>query len=149
MKRFAVLVVVLVLGILIGGMFFSRSLPRSLLAAPSCDGNCFKPADIAGLLMSAGIALAPGALPGVITESERCIGIQHWKPEGRYHVAFFPKRDVRNIMELAPEDAPYLLECLALARGHVGAAGFKNYRLVSNGPDLQHVSYFHFHVIAK
>jgi len=78
-----------------------------------------------------------------------CGGIQHWAPEGRYHVAFFPKRDVRNIMELTEHDAPFLLDCLALAREHVSAAGFQNYRFVSNGPALQHVTYFHFHVIAR
>ena len=99
--------------------------------------------------MSAGLAHTPNVVPAAVVESDRCIGIQHWKPEGRYHVAYFPKRDARNIMELTQEDAPYLLDCLSLAREHVGAAGFKNYRVVSNGPALQHVSYFHFHVIAK
>lgn len=78
-----------------------------------------------------------------------CVGISHWAPEGRYHVTYFPKKDARNIMELRAEDTPYLLDCLALARKHVSEAGFENYRVVTNGPALQHLTYFHFHVIAK
>ncbi|MFN3631006.1 MAG: HIT domain-containing protein [Casimicrobiaceae bacterium] len=149
MKRIAILAAVFAAGVLVGGITFSRSIPRSLLAVASCDGNCFKPSDAAGLLMSVGVHLPAGLVPRAVVESEKCIGIQHWKPEGRYHVAFFPKRDVRNIMELQQEDTPYLLDCLALAREHVGAAGFKNYRFISNGPALQHLTYFHFHVVAK
>lgn len=52
-------------------------------------------------------------------------------------------------MELQPEDMPYLLDCLALARHDVERGGLANYRFVSNGPALQHVSYFHFHIIAQ
>lgn len=149
MKRFAQFALVFALGVLVGGIIFSRTIPRSVLAPASCDSRCLKPAEIAALLLSAGMRAAPFAIPGAAVESDKCIGIPHWRPEGRYHVAFFPKRDVRNVMELSPEDMPYLLDCLALARTHVQQAGFANYRFVSNGPALQHVSYFHFHIIAK
>lgn len=149
MKRLAITAAVFALGVVVGGISFSRTIPRSLLAAPSCEGNCFKPSDIAALLVSAGIRIAPSLIPRSVAESEKCIGVQHWRPEGRYHVAYFPKYDARNIMELEQKDIPYLLDCLALARDHVRKSGFANYRFTSSGPALQHVSYFHFHVIAK
>jgi hypothetical protein len=149
MKRISGPVLVFVLGLIAGGILFSRTIPRSLLAPSSCAANCLKPADVTALLLSAGIQLAPGWIPRTVAESDQCIGIQHWRPEGRYHVAFFPKRDVRNVMELTAEDMPYLLDCLGLARQDVERAGFADYRFVSNGPALQHVSYFHFHIIAK
>jgi Scavenger mRNA decapping enzyme C-term binding len=136
-------------GVLLGGYAFSNSIPRSFLAVHDCGQRCLEPRDLLGLLASAGIQHAPGLLPLKVAESAQCVGIQHWAPEGRYHVTFFPKRDVRNIMELTEQDAPFLLDCLALARKHVSAAGFENYRLVSNGPALQHLTYFHFHVIAR
>ncbi len=128
---------------------FSGSIPRSFLAVQDCGERCLEPRDLLGLLTSAGVSHAPGLIPLKVAESARCVGIQHWAPEGRYHVAFFPKRDARNIMELTEEDMPFFLDCLTLARGHVSAAGFENYRFVSNGPALQHTTYFHFHVIAK
>ena len=139
----------LTVGIVLGGYTFSGSVPRSFLAVHDCGERCLEPRDLLGLLASAGIKHAPTLLPLKVAESSMCVGIQHWAPEGRYHVAFFPKRDVRNIMELTEKDAPFLLDCLALARHHVAAAGFENYRFVSNGPALQHATYFHFHIIAR
>lgn len=136
-------------GVAAGGYAFSGSIPRSFLALDDCDGRCLEPKDLLGLLASAGLQHAPALLPLKVAESDRCVGIRHWAPEGRYHVAYFPKRDVRNIMELTEADAPFLLDCLALARRHVASAGFENYRFVSNGPALQHLTYFHFHVIAR
>jgi diadenosine tetraphosphate (Ap4A) HIT family hydrolase len=149
MKNFFVLAVIFCVGVLLGASLFSRTVEGTVLSPSLCNNDCFAKADIAALLFSAGIQLAPGAIPGKVVESARCIGIQHWRPEGRYHVAYFPKRDARNVMELQAEDMPYLLECLALAKAHVAKAGYSNYRLVSNGPKLQHVAYFHFHIIAK
>jgi hypothetical protein len=148
-KRFLWLALAFTSGLLVGGYAFSGAIPRSFLAVHDCGGRCLEPRDLLGLLASAGIRHAPDLLPLKVAESTRCVGIQHWAPEGRYHVAFFPKRDVRNIMELGEQDAPYLLDCLALARTHVAAAGFHNYRVVSNGPALQHLTYLHFHVIAR
>jgi len=149
MKKYLIAGSIFCIGILLGGALFSRTIERSVISPSPCDGDCYAKADIAALLLSVGIQLAPNAIPGKVAESQKCIGIQHWRPEGRYHVAYFPKRDARNIMELQAEDAPYLLDCLALAKAHVAKAGHSNYRLVSNGPALQHVAYFHFHVIAK
>jgi hypothetical protein len=136
-------------GLVVGGYTFSGSIPRSFLAAHDCGQRCLETRGLLGLLASADIKHAPSLLPLKAAESAKCVGIQHWAPEGRYHVAFFPKRDVRNIMELTEKDTPFLLDCLALARQHVAAAGFENYRFVSNGPALQHVTYFHFHVVAR
>jgi hypothetical protein len=148
MFRSLVSIAVFVAGIAVGGALFSKSIPRSFMAPESCGATCLEPRELLGLLGSAGIRLAPGLIPRKVAESERCVGVAHWKPQGRYHVAYFPKKDVRNIMELQPDDMPYFLDCLSLARSHVAEAGFDGYRFVSHGPALQHLSYFHFHVIA-
>lgn len=149
MRRAILLIAAFAVGVVVGGYLFSRSIPRSFLALPDCGEYCLQPKDLLGLIASAGLSHAEGLVPRKATESPRCVGVAHWKPEGRYHVTYFPKRDARNILELDEEDSPFLLECLALAKAHVTAAGFLNYRVVSNGPALQHLTYFHFHVIAK
>ena len=149
MKKYLLFAIIFCLGLLVGASLFSRTVERSVQAPASCGSDCYVKADVVAVLLSAGIQLAPGFIPGVIVESDKCIGVQHWRPEGRYHVAYFPKRDSRNVMELQPEDMPYLLDCLALAKEHVSNAGYSSYRVVTNGPALQHASYFHFHVIAK
>lgn len=139
---------VFTLGVGLGGWLFSRSLPRSLLAVSRCEDTCYKPKDIAGLLASAGIQRLPALVPAV-GESNECVAVRHPRPEGRVHLVFFPKRDVRNILELQPEDAPFVLGCFALARELATREGVQNYRLATHGPALQHVTYLHFHLIAR
>ncbi len=139
----------LLLGFIAGGYVFSKSVERSFLAVHKCDDSCLDLKDLAGLLGSVGIQRMPNLLPYLVAQSTECVAVRHPKPEGRFHLVFLPKRDVRNVLELAPSDIPYLTGCLALAREQVSMAGVKNYRLVTNGPELQHVTYFHFHVIAK
>jgi len=135
-------------GIVTGGYLFSRTIPRSFLAVSNCGQSCYKPNDIAGLLASAGIHSLPTFIP-TEHESIECLAIKHPKPEGRVHFVLFPKRDIRNIMEIQPEDGPYVLGCFTLARQIAQAENVLNYRLLTNGPALQHVTYLHFHLIAK
>ncbi|WP_324884141.1 HIT domain-containing protein [Polaromonas sp.] len=149
MRRFLLPITFLIVGLLLGGYLFSRSIPRSFLAVSSCGGTCYKPNEIAGLLASAGIQTLSSALPGVERESNECLAIRHPQPEGRMHFVLFPKRDSKNILELTLEDQPFVIACFALARELVREGNVHNWRLVTNGPALQHVTYLHFHLIAK
>lgn len=149
MRRFLLPSSILILGVLLGAYFFSHSIPRSLLAVSTCGGTCYKPNDVAGLLASAGIQRLPAVLPGIVRESNECLAIRHPRPEGRVHFVLFPKRDARNILELTPEDQPFVMGCFALARELARETNALNWRLATNGPALQHVTYLHFHLIAK
>ena len=149
MRRTLPILVALLLGVAVGAWLFSRTIPRSFLAVQRCQqGSCLRPNDLVGLFASAGIQQLPALIPSV-GESSECIAIRHPKPEGRHHLVFFPKRDVRNILELQAEDAPFVLGCFALARELAAREGVLNYRLYTNGPALQHVTYLHFHLVAK
>lgn len=139
----------LALGILIGGAPFSRSLPRSALAIPSCDGHCYRPSDLAGLLVSVGIQQAPGLLPNVVEENAGCLAMVSPRPEARVHFLLFPKRDIRNIGSLTADDQGSVMACLALVPALVQRSGALNYRLLTNGPALQHIAYLHFHFLAN
>ena len=149
MRRTLSILIALLLGIVVGGYLFRESQPRSFLALHACHDQCFKIKDLAGLLASAGINHTPGLLPFLASESKRCVAVRHPKPEGRYHLVYLPKRDLRNVLELTAEDIPFLTDCLALAREDASRAGVRDYRLTTNGPGLQHVTYMHFHVVAK
>jgi hypothetical protein len=140
---------VLVLGIAIGGFLFSKSIPRSFLAVAECGSSCYRPNDLAGLMASAGIQRMPGAIPGVVAESDQCIVIQHPKPEARVHFVLFPKQDVKNIGTLTAEDQAAVVGCFALVRNLASTNNAQNYRLITNGPALQHVTYLHFHFLAQ
>ncbi|WP_366481297.1 HIT domain-containing protein [Rhodoferax sp.] len=148
MRRAISIAITFAVGIALGGWLFSRTIPRSFLAASTCESSCYKPNDLVGLLASAVIQQTSNLIPSV-GESNECVAVKHPRPEGRVHLVFFPKRDVRNILELQPEDSPYVLGCFALARELAKREGVLNYRLYTNGPALQHVTYLHFHFVAK
>ena len=149
MRRMLPYILTLLVGVVVCGYMFSKTIERSFLAVHNCEGVCLELKNFAGLLGSVGIQHTPGLLPLLVGQTTQCVAVRHPKPEGRFHLVFLPKRDVRNVLELKDEDVPFFTGCLALARELVSAAGVKNYRLVTNGPALQHVTYFHFHVIAK
>lgn len=140
---------ILVLGVAIGGFLFSKSIPRSFLAVSDCGSACYRPSDLAGLVTSADIQRIPGAIPGVIAESDQCIVIKHPKPEARVHFLLFPKHDVKNIGAMTTEDQASVIGCFALVSNLASEYHAQNYRLVTNGPALQHVTYLHFHFLAQ
>ena len=142
------LLVAFATGIVLGGYVFSASQPRSLLALVPCD-HCYSPNELAGLLASAGIQRIGGALPLVVKESDRCLAIRHPLPAARVHLVVFPKKDVKDIADVAVEDQPYVLDCLAIVRALVLEYGLRQYRVVTNGPGLQAVRYLHLHVLGR
>lgn len=148
MKRITAFALTLIIGVALGGWLFSRSIPRSLQAVTSCEDSCSRPSDLAGLLASAGIQRTPQLIPAA-AESKECIAIRHPQPQDRVHYVLFPKRDARNILDIEAADGPYVLGCLALTRQLVQQEGVRNYRLTTNGPALQHVTYLHFHLVAR
>jgi diadenosine tetraphosphate (Ap4A) HIT family hydrolase len=110
--------------------------------------RCYTVNDLAGLLASAGIQRAEAALPFVVRESDRCIAIVHPFRKVRHHYIVFPKKDVKSIADISLADHPYVLECMAVIRALVLEHGLRRYRVVTNGPGLQHVTYLHFHLLA-
>jgi hypothetical protein len=147
-KRFSLAIGLFALGVACGGYLFSKSIPRSFLAIGNCEGRCYKPNELAGLITSAMIMRAPFLVPGVVMESDTCLAIRYPKPEARIHYVLFPKHDVRNITTLTPEDTPYVLGCFALARELVKRDHLQSYLLRTNGPALQDIAYLHFHLVA-
>jgi hypothetical protein len=148
-KKFSLALALFVLGVACGGYLFSKSIPRSFLAIGDCQGRCFNPNELAGLITSAAILRAPFLVPGVVMESDTCLAIRYPKPEARIHYVLFPKHDVRNITTLTPEDTPYVLGCFALARELVKRDHLQSYLLKTNGPALQDIAYLHFHLVAR
>jgi len=137
------------LGLILGGYLFTGVQPRSLLALNQCGSACYRPNDFAGLLASIGVQRAPGLLPGVVKETERCITIKHPVPEARTHFVVFPKRDVKDVASLSVEDGPYILECFAHVQALVAGHQLRAYRVLTSGPGRQDVTYLHFHLMAR
>jgi hypothetical protein len=138
----------LLAGVGLGGYLFADSQPRSFLALSNCV-SCYRPNDLAGLLASVGIQRAAGALPGVVKETERCVAIEHPFHNAKFHFVLFPKKDIKDIAHISLDDQPYVLDCLAVVRSLVVENHLRTYRVETNGPGLQDVTYLHFHLISS
>ena len=146
--RILLLALTLLGGIAVGGYLFSDSQPRSFLALSNCV-SCYRPSDLAGLLASAGIQKAPGALPLAVKETDRCVAIEHPFHRAKFHFVLFPKKDIKDIAHISVDDQPYVQDCLAIVRALVVENDLRSYRLETNGPGLQDVTYLHFHLISS
>jgi len=149
MLRLISTLALLVTGVVIGGYLFRDVQPRSFLALDDCRNNCYRPNELVGLLASAGIQRAPSALPFVVRESSGCITIKHPFPSARFHFVVFPKRDVKDIASISNDDGPFVLECFEHIRQLVAQHQLNRYRVETNGPLRQHVTFLHFHVISS
>jgi hypothetical protein len=148
-KQIASALSLFAIGVICGGYLLSQSMPRSFLAVESCQDRCYKPNEIAGLVMSAAILRAPFLIPGIVLESDTCLAIRHPMSHARIHYVLFPKHDTKDITTLTPADSPYVLGCFALVRDLVLRDKLQAYRLYTNGPEFQEIAYLHFHLIAE
>ena len=137
-----------IVGLLIGGLLFSDSKPRSLLSIFSCS-NCLSPNDVAGLLGSVVVQKMPRLIPNVILETDKTIVFKHPRPKHRIHYMFVPKKDIKNIGELTDGDSEYIIDLFSTIVEVVNKLETKNYKLWTNGPEKQDVTYLHFHLGAE
>jgi scavenger mRNA decapping enzyme DcpS-like protein len=149
MRRLLTSATLIALGVVIGGYVFRDVQPRSFLALNDCGDACYQPKDLAGLLASAGIQRAPKLLPLVLRETSRCITIKHPFPAASRHFIVFPKRDIKDIGSIAVEDGPAVLECFEHIHWLVELYKLSRYRVQTNGPGRQNVTYLHFHVLSN
>jgi hypothetical protein len=147
LQRSATVAATLLIGILIGGWLFAKSQPRSLIALNRCD-QCLTPRDLAGLIASAGVQRLGGHLPFTVLETDRTVALRYPFTGRRRHYVIVPKKDIKNLGDVGPADAPYLLDALYVARRLIESEHLRDYRLLSNGPEKQSVTYLHFHLIS-
>lgn len=139
----------ILLGVIAGGYLFRDVQPRSFLALNDCRDFCYRPNDLAGLLVAAGIQRMPGLLPLVHRETDRCITIKHPFPTATTHFVIFPKRDIKDIASISVDDEPAVLECIAHINWLVTRHNLTRYRVETNGASQQHVTYLHFHLVSS
>jgi len=135
-------------GLFVGGFLFRDSKPRSLLSINECS-NCLHPDEVAGLFASVVVRKIPGVLPNVLLETDKTIVFKHPRSKLRIHYLFVPKKDIKNIGELTDEDKEYIIDLYSTVVTVINRQGINNYRLLTNGPGKQDVTYLHFHLMAK
>ena len=151
MKKFKIVLLILLsicVGVLIGGYLFSHSRPRSFLALNRCQ-NCLIHEDLLGLVASVGIQRFPGLMPFVVFETDRTIAVKRPFSSERIHYVIIPKKDIKNIGEISEADGQYLTDAFLVGRWIIERDNLSRYRLYTNGPGYQDVTYLHFHLVAE
>jgi histidine triad (HIT) family protein len=148
-KLIVLVVVALVLGVILGGYLFSDSRPRSFLALNRCEGTCLQANELLGLLASVGVQKFSALAPSVVKETDKTVVIEHPSPLARTHYLVIPKKDLKNIAELTEADNAYLIDAFKVAGEIIREKHLTAYRLMTNGPGYQDVTYLHFHLTAN
>lgn len=139
----------LLIGVVVGGYLFNSSQPRSILNIDHCESNCLKLNDITGLVVSVLIQKTPDIIPNIVIETDKTIVIRHPFPEAKYHYVIIPKKDIKDIAHLQKEDIPYIEDSMAVIANLVEQNNLREYKVITNGPGIQQVTYLHFHLIAQ
>lgn len=139
----------LVLGVILGGYLFSDSRPRSFLALNKCEGTCLKPNELLGLAASVGLQKFSGLLPSVVKETDKIIVLDDSDSPAAIHYLIIPKKDIKNVADLSDADSAYLVDAYKVAGELIREKNLTNYRLITNGPGHQTVTYLHFHLMTN
>jgi histidine triad (HIT) family protein len=145
----ALMLATLVVGVVLGGYLFSDTRPRSFLALNKCEGTCLRANELLGLATSVGVQKFSALAPSVLKETDKTIVIEHPSPQARLHYLIIPKKDMKNIAEFSDADGEYLIDAIKVAGEIIRENKLTNYRLTTNGPGYQGVTYLHFHLTAN
>ncbi len=85
-----------------------------------------------------------------VFENERIIAFWDIAPKAPVHILIMPKKEIRDLQSVQPEDLPLIAECVAVAQEIAEELGVaQGYRfLTNNGPQGgQEVFHLHFHLL--
>lgn len=149
LKIIVLMLVTLIIGVILGGYLFSDTRPRSFLALNNCGGTCFQANELLGLAASVGIQKFSALAPSVVKETDKTIVIEHPSPQTRIHYLIIPKRDMKDLASVSDADADYLLDAIKVTGDIIREKKLTNYRVITNGPGYQGVTYLHFHLMSN
>lgn len=143
--QYMITFIAFVVGLLVGGFLFSDSKRRSILNMAACD-NCLAANEVAGLFASVVVQKMPKLIPDIVLETDKTIVFKNPRPKYKIHYMFVPKKDIKNIGELTDEDSESIIDLFSAIATIINRLKIKNYRLWTNGPKKQDVTYLHFHL---
>ena len=136
------------LGLLIGWRLFSDTRPRQLITLRR-SSHASSREELFGIMASVGVQKLAILIPGIILETDKTIVFKHPEPKYRIHYIFAPKKDIKNIGDFSEDDREYLIDLFAAIATVINQESLQDYKLWTNGPGKQDVTYLHFHLGAK
>lgn len=99
------------------------------------------------------VGIAFGTLHGLlpvnrVKETKKVLAFWHPKPFWEEHILIVPKKAIKSLSEMSPDDLPYITEVFKVAREIVIEKGWTvtDYTIVTNGGNRQEVAQLHFHL---
>lgn len=86
-----------------------------------------------------------------LRETSTLLAFYHPQPSYPVHILIVPKRAITDLLEITPEDQPFLVDLFACVRElvlelHLDKQG---YRLIANGGSFQDIPQLRFHLISE
>jgi len=72
-KKAAILLIIFIAGIVVGGYLFRDVQPRSFLKIDACNESCLNSNELLGLIGSVGIQNLPDSMPFVVKETDKTV----------------------------------------------------------------------------
>lgn len=148
-KKAVILLIIFVAGIITGGCLFKDVQPRSFLRINDCDKNCLNPNELLGLIGSVGIQHLPGLMPFIVKETDKTVVIDSPIHETPIHYVIIPKKDIKDAGDISETDKEYLIDAYAVIGEIIREKNLRQYKIYTNGPYYQTVTYLHFHLLAN
>ena len=85
-----------------------------------------------------------------VFENERILAFKDIAPKASVHILIIPKKEIRCLQEVSPEDLPLVAEMILVTQSLASQLGISDgYRLLTNNGRKggQRVDHFHFHLI--
>jgi len=149
LKKITIPLIVFIAGIIVGGYLFRDVQPRSFLKIDDCDNNCLNPNELLGLIGSAGIQNLPDSMPFVVKETDKTIVIDSPIHQAPVHYVIIPKKDIKDAGDISELDKEYLVDAYAVIGEIIREENLEKYKIYTNGPYYQTVTYLHFHLLAN
>jgi histidine triad (HIT) family protein len=85
-----------------------------------------------------------------LQQTDNLIAFHHPKPEYRVHILILPKKEIGNLMELAPDDNRFHFDLYMTVQTLVKELRLEKegYRLIVNGGKYQKFPLLHFHLVS-
>lgn len=148
LKKIAILLIVFIFGMVVGGYLFRDVQPRSFLKIDDCDKNCLSPKELLGLMGSAGIQNLPDLMPFVVEETDKTVVMDSPIHQAPIHYVIIPKKDIKDVADISESDKEYLVDAYAVIGQIIKEKNLEKYKLYTNGPYYQTLNYLHFHLLA-
>lgn len=84
-----------------------------------------------------------------LRETDTLMAFFHPKPSYKFHVLLVPKKSVKTLQELDPNNSAFLTELYSTVQSLIDEFQLPAYRLIVNGGEYQDFPQLHFHLVSE